>query len=294
MAYKYPDRPLSSLANAPFIGPTMSKLGYAAQILATPCAPTPQIWVKAFWTASPIIIYTFIKPFFYAWQWEMRTGKSHRGAKGIINFGKELFPKTPVQQTAAWAVFEPAVDLILKVEWYLFVAEMTSKFLLNWISAAYEYQGCKFPGEFFAQASMKDIFIIQNAETKMLNPWQVTYSDGRHGEALSIEVPPGISGSLSFYVNFTGKKFLTIPALATLNLFLYDFTDDAQMSEHTVKALPDGTGGVANNIYIDRTGKQGHTFGVMFQGELGAGTVTSASLMFYGHDTGNKGLTFDP
>ena len=148
------------------IGPWLSRIGRTYNMLATPCSSTPEIWVEAAWTNLPHLLFGFIKPFKLAMAFDIHSGRGKRfgighraglkgrnkkapyGAiiEGLIEDAGGLFGPE-----ARWAVFELG-DLALKIDWYFFLADITTDFLVNWVSTAYMWSGCSDPGHPYAHA----------------------------------------------------------------------------------------------------------------------------------------------
>jgi hypothetical protein len=147
-------------AKLPIIGKWIARLGRTANILATPCAAEPMIWVEAAWINLPHLLFGFIKPFKLAMDYNIHTGRGSRwglphggprkGKRGrapygaiveglIEDAGKIFGPE------ASWAMFALG-DLALKAEWYFFLADLSTEFLVNWVSTAYMWGGCPVPG----------------------------------------------------------------------------------------------------------------------------------------------------
>jgi hypothetical protein len=135
-------RPIRSV---PVIGPWLGRVGKVMDILATPCSPSPMIWVQAFFSALPRLLYTFDKPFLIADQFHGRRPGGRNKKKGTIGIIDESLPEIEDLDSPLWRGFVILAEFILKAEWYLFIIDRTTEFLLNWTSLAYAYAGCNEP-----------------------------------------------------------------------------------------------------------------------------------------------------
>lgn len=146
---------LESALPVPVIGPWIARLGYAADLFVQPCTPTITAWYYGEFAAGSRIVASLYKPFnlaeiFHALKGGFRRhglrrllagGHSGRGM-GVINALEEFAPAKQFAKTRGWNYVVIAGDLAVKAEWYLFVVDVTTDGLINWISQAYQFAGC--------------------------------------------------------------------------------------------------------------------------------------------------------
>jgi hypothetical protein len=161
----FPAADLETVFPVPIIGPWLGRLGFAADLLYNACTPTPIVWSYAAAIAGTRAIATLIKPFNLAETFTASLGKGrHHGFKrlaggfsgrglGYIQALEELGPNAELLKSAAWRAFIIPAELYFKAQWYLFVADVTTDFFVNWISQAYRVQGCSDPDHEWAQGT---------------------------------------------------------------------------------------------------------------------------------------------
>lgn len=125
----------------PFIGDDIANVGQVYDIVSQPCGPNPYIAVRAFFSYTPLLLWSLFKPEPLDVSFN-RQGFRHsrirrRGFEALITF--EL--PAPQSPGLYWAIAR-GYQLTERIGWYLLVADATTDFLLNWSSMAYEYSGC--------------------------------------------------------------------------------------------------------------------------------------------------------
>jgi hypothetical protein len=290
----YPSNPYAGAFNTPLIGGTINNLGQTGAILATPCSIKPQIWVQAAFAAAPIIAYTFIKPFMLAWQFHARAGRSHRGKKGILKFIGEFEPEiAPEIGTLQWVAFSVA-DAILKLQWYLFVADRTASFLVNWTSLAYEYSGCTTPDNPWAFGIKTDGNLIGNGQDGLVGPLQFADWQGNSYEAGTVQIPAGFTGVAMYTASVAPLDIPIFGPSRTMSFTLRDFTAGTSSAPINASVQSNGDLGASDLGMLSNSDHQGHSFGIIFNAPTGAFKITEMTLQMYCHPTGTKGLEFDP
>lgn len=162
----FPPQDLYKALPVPVIGPWIARLGYAADLLAFPCHPTPTIWIYAAGTAGLRAIASLIKPYPLAEAFAAlgSKGRRHGGKRpklgglsgrsyGYLAALEELTLEQKGMKGAYWNWLKIPGELFFKAEWYLYVADVTTDGLINWITNAYAYQGCVDPDLQYAQGT---------------------------------------------------------------------------------------------------------------------------------------------
>jgi hypothetical protein len=139
----------------PVIGPWIARIGYVADMFANPCHPTPTVWLEAAGSAGIRVFASLRKPFNLAETFNaLKGGIRRHGLKKLLAGGfsgrglgyiqalEELAPFAELIKKPGWNVLALAGDLAIEAEWYLFVVDVTTDGLVNWVSQAYQYAGC--------------------------------------------------------------------------------------------------------------------------------------------------------
>lgn len=179
--------------NKPYLGPAQ-KWGYRGgkvlDILAFPCAGTPEIWIKAAWQALPTLILTPIKPSWLDYL-IIRMGGGHgkRKRKWMDVWDFEFLEKVP-KYGVSWAIIRLG-SLGARALWYIAVADAITGFILNWVSAAYQYSGCNAPGEPYAQCFITGGGVITPGSDFLIPTWASAGSFIYGAGGAGITVPGG-------------------------------------------------------------------------------------------------------
>jgi hypothetical protein len=195
------------------IGPWLSRIGRTYNMLATPCSTTPEVWVEAAWVNLPHLLFGFIKPFKLAMAYDIHSGRGKRfgighraglkGKKGKAPYGailEGLLEDAGGMGGAAgrWAVFELG-DLALKIDWYFFLADITTDFLVNWVSTAYQWSGCEDPGRPYAHAhALEGFFYLPIFPGAIYDGWAWDESRGIATGVNGCVVDSGVSASVGY------------------------------------------------------------------------------------------------
>lgn len=142
MAFTPLQGPLASNFDIPIIGSHIAKIGRIIDLYSMPCAPTPEIWAKALWQATPTAILTYAKPEL----WDVgipdhrkNNKKRPKGVAGALLKMTDSIVEVPLPR---WRVFR-AFELSELAGLYLFLADIAEDAVINWMSLAYEYTGCQ-------------------------------------------------------------------------------------------------------------------------------------------------------
>lgn len=145
------NREIDNFYDIPFIGPWPLKVGKILDIMATPCDPSAEIWVKAFWHDIPFLVWAIIKPDPTDLVLNRFKVGHHRKRKRRF-FVKDVFqPKFPVPKGAIGTAVFPAIQVAERVGWYLLIVDASLDFVINWTSTAYTWEGCAVPDAAWAK-----------------------------------------------------------------------------------------------------------------------------------------------
>lgn len=210
---------LNRAMKIPLIGPWLSRVSHVADILATPCAVSPEIWVEAGFFGAGQILMAFTKPFLIAWTWE-RFGRSHRKGrrlKQIWDFINEIEGIYEMPEGFGWQVFGVAADLALKLEWYFLLINEATKGAVIWTSLAYEWSGCQAPGDPYCNCALvPGPMALLPPQTGLVNAWHPTEERIFSGGGDVIATPNGYSASCGFSIQQTRNPFFpTLPDAPT-------------------------------------------------------------------------------
>lgn len=283
------------LGTLPVIGPTISNLGKVGQILAYGNLPSPQIWVYALWHALPRALYTFTKPFFYAWEFHARFDRNHGPLKGIAKLLKEATPASPPREGWAWAMFEVPAEFALKAEWYLMIADRTAEFMLNWTSLAYLYSGQPIPDSGFLYGTLVPykLVLLGDSLPSLVLFWEWINEKGETFRSPTLNIPAEKSGAIMFTLAATPEEYLTTPPANNYSAELWDFTDGGGFGPQPVQHSNPTPSGFGDHQFLDGTLTQAHIYGVILRG-FGGLSLTSGTFSGLFYNTGKKGLLFDP
>lgn len=135
----------------PVVGNDIYQAGQVYNIMSQPCGPDPWIAVQAFWSYTPMLLWSLVKPDYGDLTFQ-RQGRNHRRVRRR-NFridGSMLAP-TPNKPGVSMALFR-GYQIFQRLGWYLIVADAATDFAVNWTSMAYSWSGCHVAGVPWATA----------------------------------------------------------------------------------------------------------------------------------------------
>jgi hypothetical protein len=157
----------------PTLNPWGKRIGKIEEIWAIPCKPTPELWVKAFWQVLPGAVWHAIKPspidFLI-----IRIGFSHHRSRkwkwDIWDF--HFNPQVP-KAGIGWQVFKLGA-LAARALWYIAVIDAAIFGIRNWMSLAYQWNGCLIPGAAYAASNFNPMTIFApGTGPGFVNSWLV-------------------------------------------------------------------------------------------------------------------------
>lgn len=176
------------------------RIGRVAQIASFPCSPTPEVWAYAFWQALPTLILTPVKPSATDYLIVRMGGRHSVNRKFKFDiWDHESLPAVP-KGGWQWAVWRLA-SLGTRALWYMALVDAYTGFAVNFESAAYQYMGCKYPGEAYCQQICGPGYLVGPEQTQARIDWgvQSEYKMSGGGYYLSLQEP--MNPSMSVNVN---------------------------------------------------------------------------------------------
>lgn len=184
-------------------GQWYSKIGRIEQLLATPCNPSPWAWAKATWFAVPHMLISPIKPSQTDYLIKRR-GVSHGiGRKWSFDVWDVLQGNNIGKPWEGWWGFELGANWGARILWYTSLADAGLDGAINWMSLAYQYAGCDFPGHQWcnlkALPGLYPTFIFDDGN---FDGWAVDTQSGFSGGPTGIAIPAHSSAGVGFTLDW--------------------------------------------------------------------------------------------
>lgn len=290
----------------PIIGNTIARFGKVGQILATPCATTPQIWVDAFFIGAAVAVWTLAKPSalapygspasetVFGAHGRTRPTLKRRGNGFRYEFNGEIMPGPALDLPPGpgWRIWNVPIQLIRRVGWWLLVFDAVGEGLVAWTSTAYQYAGCPVPGVPFMFGTDVDKVYLPGShgghpggfDPATFQNTGIAYGDGR------VIVPPGHTYTVAASANST--KVGNIP-LGHVGIQITNETTGQVVTSGEGKQQEDGSWKTAAAMRGGETGTQSQTIRIdqTFDGNGAANTV--GSICWIQADA-NRNLLADP
>lgn len=264
-------------------------------IASSGCAPTLEIWALAAWTALPTLLLSPIKPSPTDFLIK-RIGQRHGlGRKFEFDvWDADQLPGFNKGQ-AGWVVWR-LTNAGSKLLWWLAIGDAITKFDLLWLSTAYQYAGCVFPGEPYCQL----VGAPGNVVGQTFGNWY-TFANWRV-EAQHIFAGNGAIVTPGGYNPSVGYSITLVPAgsapfFASFGFRLVDLSNNSVIDTYSASGN-DLKNGQTHTSFIrnPQTGTQAHSYEVQWfatGGPASEGLITGQSFSAYGGDV-NKNLLPDP
>lgn len=249
-------------------GQWQHRIGRVYEIEAYACAPTVEVWVKAAWAGLPTLLITPIKPSATDYL-ILRLGKRHGRPKRRFSFDvwdHDQGPRVATKGIQNW-VFR-GLSLGTRALWYMTVADAVTGFALTWTSAAYQFAGCKFPGEAYCQTYSPEYYLVGPISGGVLNQWIVQDQFIFAGGGPTIISPDGYRPSVGCQMNLAPNGFPGVPQ-GNPTFTIKDNVTGTVYSESTTTYRQDGTASVVLHNNGNFGGDALHSFTVDV--EMGAG-----------------------
>lgn len=161
----------------PVIGPWIGRTGRIQRIWSNPCAIEPQIYVQAFFTGIPYLLWSIYKPTPQD-AIVKRGGVGHK--KRRIHWLKftEAMPGMIVDGRGIPIWFWSAQALKERIGWYFLLIDAAFDGVYYWSSLAYQWSGCPVPGNPHCSGYIEDRLIGPGAYTVPWGPWATIENSG--------------------------------------------------------------------------------------------------------------------
>lgn len=218
------------------------KVGRAVQLWAVPCAPTPEIWVSAFFHDIPHLVWSLTKPDTMDLTFD-RVGLRHkRKPKKRFNILDDMTSTIPVPKGKLGVALFAGAKLAERAGWYMLVADATTDFVLHWVSTAYRWTGCDQAAAGYGQSIGKTGYrLVHDFEGDPLPIWDpvgdqfpVTATQAYMQCAAGHDVSAGVSVFIQSEAG-TGHDPGTISQIQ-----LVDYDNNKVLGVATPQQLPDG------------------------------------------------------
>lgn len=174
-----------------------SRVGRVLDIISHPCSPSPEVWVHAFFTAIPTLLLTPIcaSPTDFLIRRLLGAGCK----KPSFDFDVWATEEAPAVEFKGlqWVAFKGA-QFLSRALWEMAVIDAFTGYFVNWTSAAYQYAGCKYPGEAYLQQSVIPNQIPGYASGQYKVDFTVDDYHIFQGGGTSIYTPGGYNPSIRF------------------------------------------------------------------------------------------------
>lgn len=281
-------REIDNFYDVPFIGPWPSKIGHIQKLWATPCSPSPTIWVKAFWHDLPWLVWSFVKP-------EAVDLTLNRFREGHHSKKRRRFPvmhrqgpDIPVPKGAAgWAAFTVS-QAAQRVGFYLLVVDATLDFAINWQSTAYMWEGCAVEDAFWANGRCTTgPIILPEGEFGPIGIWDHRDHHGFFADVNTVDSLAGYDSQVTASITFDVLEG------EVTNAQLLDFAQGIEYATATPHPTADGRWQMSFGIRNWQLTNPARSYGIAVQSS-GPAVVdfTGSSIELYGNK--RKGLTWDP
>lgn len=192
---------MTNLTQLPVIGPWTRRVGAVARMMATPCSPTAQVWVEAFFAAEAKLVWSLFKPDPTDVSFHRGGGRHGHGKNFLFDFAIAIEEELFVGKSAFRAALFTIGELATEVGWWFLIIDAGTEFAVNWMSLAYEWSGCK-GGRY---CELNGAWLLIDGEVNNPHPtWQyqagdnalnavdgiIVPADGTFGVGLSVTVSP--------------------------------------------------------------------------------------------------------
>lgn len=234
---------MAKSAITPFLGPFAkwgTRIGQVEDILWTPCATTPSMWVKAAFNALPTLLLTPIKPSAVDFL-IIRVGFGGHGLKRRKFF--DVWDFEQLERVSApgvqWVKFLGG-PLLARALWYIAVADAVTAFSVNWVSGVYQMAGCEFPGEaYIHEVNSGPLRFGTGSGSGSLGWWDVVDRHNMNGGGTDIIGPPN-NETYAFFQVSTGPDPLTPDKIGEATFSLVNGNTNEVLA--TGKNTPDDNG----------------------------------------------------
>lgn len=286
-------RQIENFYDVPFIGPWPAKFGKIIELWDTACSPSPELWVQAFWHEIPFLVWAILKPDPIDLVTDRFKVQHHRKRKRKFKVIDAWQPKFPVPKGKITNAVFDMIQAQQRIGWYLLIVDASLDFTINWMSAAYNWNGCAVPDAKWARGRAENTtHILPAADNFPLPIWEDRSQNGFFADINTMDSPVGYdvtcNVSLSYQTTPVGDDHHFD---GTFNLV--DWTTQLIMDTSTPFPQPDGSVIQEFSIRDWSAIKPAHVYGVASTCDhVSWVNFQGSTIELYG--TKHKGMTFDP
>ena len=190
------------LTQLPVIGPWARKIGGTMDLLALPCQTTPELWIKGFFAAAPVMIWSLFKPDLLDVRFSRGRGRHGNHKTPHFQLGRAITAQSLSKLGGVGTAMFLLGELASKIGWYFIVIDAGVDLAYNWTSAVYQYAGCVPPGGQYLRLTAKsDQLYFQGQD--LITEWDYDEGDNRWNGVHGIICPAGMNGAISCGMTLT-------------------------------------------------------------------------------------------
>lgn len=286
-------RQIDNFADVPFIGPWPGKFGKIIELWDTACSPSPELWVRAFWHGAPFLVWSLIKPEPLDLVIDRFKVQHHRKRKRRFRVDDVFQPKWPVPPGKATAAVFDMIQAQQKIGWYMLIVDASLDFTINWMSAAYVWEGCAVPDAKWARGRADNTTHIMPAgEIGPIGIWSDRSQNGFFADVNTMDSPVNFDVTCNVTLTYTTPPEGS-PFHFDGRMSLVDYQNELRMDTSDRVKQPDGSYIQEFSVRDWSATKPAHQYGIhYFCDHVAHINFHNSSIELYG--TKMKGMKFDP
>lgn len=248
MGYRVVQTPKPWYETIPIIGGHFAKIGQTIDLYADPCSPTAGVWVYGFFQAIPTLAASLLKPELIDINIEHRHGKPRKGKKFKFDASiifRDAIIEIPVPRWVFFRIYE----MSQRIGWYFLVADASEDFAINWMTAAYKYQGCSSP--LLAYCHRSSNMVLAGPSTANVPRGFVWATDGVSNVSITAAtMQPVFPGKYRCTWSVTFSPW-SVPAQSELPYTTYATLDGVPADVGEISLFGDGNAYASGSIIVD-------------------------------------------
>ncbi len=270
----------------PVIGPWLRRVGQVEDLLSTPCATTPTMWVTGFFNSVPKLLWSLYGPDCID-EVFARAGLGHHRRRRIKFRGITITEaldggvKLPGYGTFAFEIAEAAQ----KLGWYMMIIDATTELAVNWTSAVYQYAGCK-PGHGrWIKAINQGGLAIDFPAPQRVLVGGVVEGDGHllSPGGTGVFQPTGMASGIAYNIHMQVWP-LAGPPLPTIRAYILDQYGNSYADSGDIKPNGTGRGTIAGFVKLPPPQFAEREFQLWFHASGGYADLSGSYLALSGAD----------